>query len=196
MKNLLALLADWANGIFAVLLASMLTGVDPLWWHFVIGMVLAMSPDIDALPELVARGKVASSAEHMRDHRTFLHYPIISVPLGLLAWYCFGYWGLLWLIALCLHLVNDLYGTGWGVALLYPWSQNRYKIEPHHIFGSKQSATEEVFNTYTPEVLEVHIREEGNENWVSDTYCTVNWISVTEYSLFALAVILMLITLL
>lgn len=195
MKNLLALLADWANGIFAVLLACMLTGVDPLWWHFIIGMVLAMSPDIDAVPELLSRGRVAASAEHTRDHRTFLHFPIISLPLGLLAWYLFGYWGLLWLIALVLHLINDLYGTGWGLMLLYPFSRKRFKIEPHHIFGSRES-TEQVFNAYTPAELEVRIKEEGNDNWVTDTYCTVNWISITEYSLFAIAVILMLITLL
>lgn len=194
MKNVLALVADWANGIFAVLLAAVIVGIDPLWWHFIVGIVLAMSPDIDAIPELLARGKVASSAEHMRDHRTFLHYPIISLPLGLLAWYGLGYWGLVWLIALCLHLVNDLYGTGWGVALLYPFSKNRYKIEPHHIFGSKKDE-EEVFNSYTPTDLEMRIREEGNENWVTDTYCTINWISVTEYSLFILAIILMSISL-
>ncbi len=62
MKSILALLADWANGIFAVLLAATILGLDPLWWHFIVGIVLAMSPDIDAIPELLARGKVASSA--------------------------------------------------------------------------------------------------------------------------------------
>lgn len=41
----------------------------------------------------------------------------------------------------------------------------------------------------------MRIREEGNENWVTDTYCTINWISVTEYSLFILAIILMSISL-
>ncbi len=40
MKNVVSLLADWANGIFAVLIASWWFGVDPLWWHFLVGLVL------------------------------------------------------------------------------------------------------------------------------------------------------------
>jgi hypothetical protein len=194
-KNVLPLLADWANGIFAVLLVSYWFGVDPLWWYFLIGIVLSMSPDIDAIPELLTRGKVAASSEFQRDHRTFLHYPIISIPLGLLAAYGLGFWGALWLVALVLHLINDLYGTGWGIPLLYPFSRRRFKCDPTAWRSAVTTATPLVI-TYTETELQEVIVRDGNENWVADIYLTMNWISITEYTLFGLAVVAMSISLL
>lgn len=205
MKNILALLADWANGIFAVFLAATIIGIDPAWWHFLIGILLAMSPDIDAIPELIARGRVASSAEHMRDHRMFLHYPIISLPLGLLAWYVIGYWGLLWLLAIILHLINDLYGTGWGVQLMYPFSKRHYKFFarranrlPEQIRGNDEyellpaSETKVRFLiSWSDEELPSYIKRFGLEEWIDEWYLTVNPTSITEYSLFMVAVVLL-----
>ncbi len=210
MKNILALLADWANGIFAVLLAAAVVGIDPSWWHFIVGIVLAMSPDIDAIPELLARGKVASSAEHMRDHRTFLHYPIISLPLGLLAWHYFGYWGLLWLIALCLHLLNDLYGTGWGLAILYPFSKRHYKFFARRVNRLPQllletgdwntlSANERdvrVVTSWSHDELPSYIVKYGVDDWIKYWYLTINPTALIEYSLFILAITLMIFALL
>lgn len=210
MKNILALLADWANGIFAVLLAATILGTDPLWWHFLVGIILAMSPDIDAIPELLTRGKVASSAEHLRDHRTFLHYPIISLPLGLLAWYLVGYWGLVWFMALCLHLINDLYGTGWGLALFYPFSKRHYKFfarrvnqSPNHLHESRLwdalPPTEKrlyVMVSWSAKEMSDYIKRYGFDNWIDRCYLTINPISVLEYSLFFIALVLMTRTLL
>ncbi len=210
MKNVLALLADWANGIFAVLLAATIVGIDPLWWHFIVGIVLAMSPDIDAVPELLARGKVGSSAEHMRDHRTFLHYPVISIPLGLLAWYLFGYWGLLWFMVLCLHLINDLYGTGWGLALLYPFSTRHYKFFTRRVNQTPLLLREtgtwhelpvserevRVVTSWSHEELPSYIKKYGVDDWIKYWYLTINPTALIEYSLFMLAIILMSISLL
>lgn len=128
MKNILSLLADWANGIFAVLFAVWWFGVDPLWWHFIVGMVLSHAPDVDAIPELLRRGKVAASAEHPYDHREALHYPLILTALGSLVAYLVPYWGMVFLVAVVLHLINDLYGTGWGVKLFWPISKRNYKF--------------------------------------------------------------------
>ncbi|MFM2424445.1 MAG: hypothetical protein RLZZ70_836 [Candidatus Parcubacteria bacterium] len=210
MKNILPLLADWANGIFAVLIAAQLMGVDPLWWHFFVGMVFSMSPDIDAVPELLARGKVASSAEHLRDHRTFLHYPIIAIPLGLLAWYSFGYFGLMWLIALCLHLLNDLYGTGWGLPLLYPVSKNNYKFFARRVnriplllketgdWNTVPAPEQKVrlVVSWTKAELPSYINKYGVDNWIRYWYMTVNPTAIIEYMLFTLAIVLMLSSLL
>ncbi len=210
MKNVLALLADWANGIFAVFIAAAIVGIDPLWWHFFIGVILAMSPDIDAIPELLARGKVASSAEHIRDHRTFLHYPIISIPLGLLAWYSFGYWGLLWLIALVLHLINDLYGTGWGLAILYPFSKRHYKFFARRVnrlplllkeTGDWNTLSEDerrvrFVASWSKVELPSYIGKYGVDNWIQYWYLTLNPTAIIEYCLFVIAVVLMVYTLL
>jgi hypothetical protein len=209
MKNILALLADWANGIFAVLLAAAIVGIDPLWWHFIVGIVLAMSPDIDAIPELLMRGRVSASAAHTRDHRTFLHYPIISLPLGFLAAYTFGYWGLVWCISLCLHLLNDLYGTGWGLALFYPLSTRHYKFFTRRVNQSSkmlkaamiwhnlpaQERKLRLLVSWSKAELPSYIVRYGIDNWIRQCYLTINPISITEYSLFALALSLVFVNL-
>lgn len=196
MKSILALLADFANGIFAVLLASYVYQTEPLWWYFIVGMVLAMFPDIDAVPELIARGKVAASALYSKDHRTFLHYPILSVSIGLIAWYVFGFWGLVLLAAFTLHLINDLYGTGWGIPLLYPFTRKRYKCNPESFFKRRTLPAATTVSSWSESELQQAIKVSGNDNWLADTYLTLNWISITEYSLFIIAIIGMTVSLL
>lgn len=89
MKSVLALCADFANGIFALLAAAWVTDTVIVWWYVPVALVAAMLPDIDAVPELLTRGRVSASSEHQHDHRTFLHYPIVTVPLAL----CLGMFG-------------------------------------------------------------------------------------------------------
>ena len=128
MSYILVLLADWANGIFAVVLASLVSSTEVAWWHYFVGIALSHSPDLDALPELWRRGRVGADAEHESDHRDGLHYPLALLAVGVLATWLFGYWGWVMLFSLMLHLVNDLYGTGWGLKLFWPLSNRQYKL--------------------------------------------------------------------
>jgi len=210
MKNILSLLADFANGMFAILFVSYLTGYEIVWWYFLIGIVLAMSPDVDAVPEILARGKVAASSEHPRDHRTFLHYPIVSIPLGLMAAWLVPFWGLVWLVALVLHLINDLYGTGWGLPLLYPFSSTHFKFLCRRANQSPdllkerglwevllQSETRLRFVvSWRTDELPAYILKYGMDDWIDRCYLRVNPITIAEYSLFILAVVLAVYTLL
>lgn len=197
MKMILPILADIANGWFAILGVSYYFGIEPLWWYFLIGSLLAMSPDIDALSELLTRGKVSASSEHISDHRTFLHYPIFSIPLAVVASYAFGYWGAVFFVALLLHLVNDLYGTGWGLALLYPFSKNRFKFfAPEFKNTIPGEDTIKLTASWSPEELNTTIKEHGVDDWIDAVYLTVNPTSVIEYSLFLTGLIFMLISLL
>lgn len=210
MKNILSLLADFANGMFAVLLVSYITGHEIVWWYFIIGIVLAMSPDIDAIPEIMSRGKVAASPEHPRDHRTFLHYPIVAISLGLLATWLVPFWGFVWFVALMFHLVNDLYGTGWGLPLLYPVTGSHYKFFVRRANQSPDllkerglwealpgsESTLRFVVSWRKDELLWYILQYGMDDWIDRCYLRVNPIMVTEYSLFLLAVILTLYTLL
>ena len=128
MKYLLVFLADWANGLFAVLGAAYIAGVEIVWWHFLVGLVLAHLPDLDALPEIFKYRKVGASVEHMGDHRDGLHYPILWLAAGAVFIFTFGYWGWLFLLATILHFINDFYGTGWGIKVLWPFSGRNYKV--------------------------------------------------------------------
>lgn len=210
MKNLVSLLADWANGIFAVLIAAWWFGIDPLWWYFAVGLVLSHAPDIDAIPELLKRGKVAASAEHPHDHREALHYPVVLVTLAGIVAYLVPYWGAVFLVAVVLHLVNDLYGTGWGIKLFWPLSKKNYKMLGRRVnrlrylleeSGDWDSQTHEerrlkMLVAWEAEELPLYMTRWGIEDWIPKYYFRMNSISVIEYGLFAVAVSLMLIALL
>ncbi len=209
MKPVLSLLADIANGIFAVLLAGYFSATEILWWHFLIGIPLAMLPDLDALPELIKRGRVGSSAEHTYDHRSGLHFPILFLIVGSILTYLSPFFGLLFLIATTLHFINDLYGTGWGIALLWPFSNTRFKLLSRRVnWAKKQLKATGAWDKVLPEEkrlrLVVSWKEEellsyiekwGVDDWIDLVYCHRNWISATEYFLFSLAVILLLLNL-
>jgi hypothetical protein len=210
MKNVVSLLADWANGIFAVLIASWWFGVDPLWWHFLVGLVLSHAPDIDAIPELLKRGKVAASAEHPHDHREALHYPVVLITLAAGIAYVLPYWGTIFLVAVILHLVNDLYGTGWGIKLFWPISNRNYKVLGRRVNRlrylleqdgdwDKQTYEERSLKwlvSWSPRELPSYMTRWGIDDWIPKYYFHLNSISLIEYGLFIIAFVLMLITLL
>ena len=205
MKQVLPILADIANGIFAVALASWLTNTEVLWWYFLIGIPLAMLPDLDALPELYRRGKVASSAEHPEDHRDGLHFPIVFILVGLMIYYFTPFWGTLFLLATLLHFVNDVYGTGWGVALLWPLTNTKFKFMSRRVNRLKSFLREDgdwvsISNNerrwrpvvaWREEELPSYIKRWGVENWIDRCYCRLTWISGVEYALFAVSLMIL-----
>lgn len=205
MKLILPLLADIANGIFAVATVAFFMAVEPEWWYFLIGVGLALSPDIDALPELLKRGKVSASAEHSSDHRTFLHYPIVAIGLGFTLALIFGFWGWVWLLAVSLHLINDIYGTGWGVPSFWPLSGTHYKILGRRVNRLKKDLVNagDWNNISEPErklrfvvrwqerELTDYIIKWGVDDWIESWYLKLNWINGVEYLLFIVAVIIL-----
>ncbi len=209
MKSVLALLADFANGIFAVLIACAVYDIPPQWWYFLIGLPLAMLPDIDAIPEILKRGRVSSDASYTRDHRTFLHYPIISIVIFTPVYLYGGFWGLVVVLAVLLHLLNDLYGTGWGLQLLWPLSTRHYKF-----FGRRANRLRSMLSdsgylqelpleetklrfmvSWSKAELTDYITRYGVDNWIIYWYLRPNWVSVVEYSLFLVATTLMVVSL-
>lgn len=209
MKSILALLADFANGIFAVLIACAVYDVAPLWWYFLIGLPLAMLPDVDAIPEILKRGRVSVDAHYTRDHRTFLHYPIISILIFTPVYFFGGFWGLIVVLAVTLHLLNDLYGTGWGLQLLWPLSTRHYKF-----FGRRANRLRSMLAdggylkdlpveetklrfmvSWSEAELADYITRFGVDNWIIYWYLKPNWVAVVEYSLFLIAMTLMIVSL-
>lgn len=168
-----------------------------------IGLLLAMSPDLDALPELIRRGRVGSSADNPHDHREGLHYPILFLIVGAAILYFDTFWGTLFLLATSLHFVNDVYGTGWGIALLWPFSNKRYKFFGRRVNRSKAMLIHDgdwdVLNpeerklrfvvTWAKEELPYYTKRWGVENWIEGSYYHLTWISAVEYLLLAMALI-------
>jgi len=182
MKILLALLADIANGIFATLITATLFGVEPTW-HYFVGIAFTFIPDIDII--FVKDG----------DHRSGLHFPVVFITLGIIFIFISGFWGTLFLIATMLHFVNDMYGTGWGVPLFWPLSKKRYKLFSRKGDPFTEKREDDVVPvksvvTWTEDELKQHEEKYGNKNWIEDTYLRVTWISVTQYTIFTIALVL------
>jgi len=209
MKEILALLADFANGIFAIIFASYITNTEVLWWYFPIGILLAMSPDLDAIPELLKRGRVSASSEYATDHREGLHYPIIFIFIGTLLSYFYGFWGYTFLLAIILHFINDLYGTGWGIPALWPKNKKRYKFLGRRVNRMKSVLIEDgdweklsnserklrLVVSWEESELTSYIQKWGVDKWIEKYYLRINWISGVEYSLFIVSIILIIISL-
>ncbi len=204
MLRILALLADIANGLFALVLASILTGTSLQWWHPFIAIPFAMIPDIDACYELYRRGRVSASAVHQKDHRTFLHYPILALPCALFSIAVGGYWGMVLGIAIILHLANDFYGTGWGLSLFWPLRTTHYKLLGRRANrlrsllvreGDWDVVTNEerklrLIVSWSAEELPTYITRWGVDDWIPLWYYELTWVAVVEYTLFLFAAIL------
>ncbi len=204
MKSLLAILADVANGLFAVLVATQLTSTDLAWWYIPAGIALAMSPDLDAIPELLKRGRVAASSQFAHDHREALHFPILFLVAGTILLQFDVFWGTLFLLATMLHFVNDLYGTGWGIPLLWPLTNRRYKLLGRRANLLKQILQEKglwdtlpqderrlrLIVTWSHDELGEYIQNYGIDDWIDRYYLRINWISGIEYTLFLVAIAL------
>jgi len=200
MKNILPILADFANGIFATAIASYFLGIDPTW-HYIIGILFAMSPDLDAVSELFKRGRVSSSAVYEYDHREYLHFPILFIIIGFLLTSLSPFFGYLFLVASVLHFVNDLYGTGWGVAILWPFSKDRFKLfsrrsaQPKNLlvkngFWDNLSDEERKFRfvvRWKNSELPQYIKKYGIDDWIPEFYLKANPVCVTEYIIFILS---------
>lgn len=206
MTKILPLVADIANGVFAVAFASYWFRVDIVWWHFLVGIALAFLPDIDAIPELLTRGKVSASSEYTKDHRTLLHFPVIALVVGFASIYFFGYWGVILAVAMWLHLVNDMYGTGWGLQLLWPFRMSHYKLLGRRAnrlkyilkmngdwdrlpVGEKRLR---ILVEWKQNEFKEYIKMWGIDEWIPLYYRKINWICAIEYSLFTVAIVFVL----
>tara|TARA_B100000508_G_scaffold67978_1_gene53038 strand:+ start:4672 stop:5181 length:510 start_codon:yes stop_codon:yes gene_type:complete len=159
-------------------------------------------PDLDAIPELIRRGRVSASSENPYDHREGLHYPLVLVSLGVLAMIVVPYWGHMFLVATLLHLVNDFYGTGWGIKLLWPISNSNYKLLGRRVNRLKYLLADSwsdlpdsekklrLVVSWDRRELPDYIEKWGMDYWIEQYYLKLNWICVTEYVLFAVAVVL------
>lgn len=209
MKNILPLLADIANGIFAVVATGLISNTEIVWWHFLIGIPFAMAPDLDAIPELMRRGPLGAAAAHPHDHREMLHYPLAFVVTGIGLITLVPFIGWLFLIATTLHFINDFYGTGWGVPILWPFSTARFKFLGRRVNRPKsilvasgdwdQLPRDErrlrlIVRWAKPE-LPSYISRWGMEYWVMPYYLRLNWVSGVEYALFGVSMLLLLFTL-
>jgi hypothetical protein len=183
-KLILPTLGDFANGIFAISFSAWIFQVDLVWWYFVVAFMIALLPDLDALPEVLLHGQVGKKQEHSnlaKNHRTYLHYPAVFVVIGLFIFKLSEFWGVTFLVAITLHFVRDILGTGWGLKVLWPVSDKNYKL------FSRGNETMKIAHVLTDAEIVLEAEQHGNDNWLEETYLQFSWIGTIEYTLFVIS---------
>jgi hypothetical protein len=173
MKRILPLLADIGHGIIAVLLVGLLLQVT-LSWHFIVGILLGLLPDIDVIPRLLRSGSVVPTKEDPLDHRDYLHFPLLFILVGLLVAFVDTYWGGVFIIATTLHFINDTWGTGDGIMWLWPISRKKYKWRKLDTWKS---------DIYT------HTPKSNKDTWIDASYLQITSIALIEYATFLVALV-------
>lgn len=141
------------------------------------GIACALLPDIDivTLP-LLGRWH----------HRSYTHYPIVYVPLVILAFLLLpSIYAAIFSIAVYAHLVHDTFGIGWGVAWLWPFSGRRFLLFPEKSRGLPSSALVvwEADAQPQPENLA------GERDWIRQYYFQPNTVAYIEYGTLAAALL-------
>lgn len=116
----MAMMLDIAVGMFIILLASKIIGINLSIQNCLIGGMLGISPDVDILYMFIRKGKVYT------DHHQFIsHRPIVGIALvTLIGWVISGIdWSITAAACVLWHYIHDTYGFGGGgIAWLWPVS--------------------------------------------------------------------------
>lgn len=105
-------------------------------WLLFVGAFSGALPDLDALYYLIKKPRSAND-EDFRHHTWPTHtFPFYVVPglavLGAARILGFAWlqWGVVvFLAGTCMHLVQDMFGSGDGIMLFYPFSKRMFGIE-------------------------------------------------------------------
>ena len=158
-----------------------------LSWHVVIwGILFALLPDLDVIPEMIVRrGKLGG--KEISWHRELLHFPLTYViPATLVCVLAGPLYGFLFAAGVLAHLVHDSVGIGWGIKWAWPFNKNSYKF-----FSNRQNGMSwQLLTHWTPEELPAAVREYGDPDWIKHYYFEFHPIVITEIAIFILALAL------
>lgn len=138
--------------------------LTPGW--IIAGVVFALLPDIDFWIEYIERGTVGGKI--IGAHRTLLHNPIPYIPVALFVGTFFGpAWMTLFGVGVLGHFAHDLSGMGYGIRLLWPFSDRWYKF-----FSGKDGEIhydwQHLFISWSPEEMTALVATRGNDNWIRE----------------------------
>lgn len=187
MYRLLPLLADLGLGIITFVWVSIAYEQTTVL-GFLLAVVFVFVPDLDALPELSKRGRLAASKDNPTDHREMLHKPLLWLALTGMFWMWIGYHGAIAFFAILMHFLHDSVLTGWGVPWFAPFSQTRIKFFVDET-NKESLARENWIRTWGPEELTQAIVQYGYEDWIERLYLRPTVVSIVEYGIFGMAVI-------
>jgi hypothetical protein len=155
-----------------------------LFWVLIFAFIL----DADNITHLV-QGHIAAYKENPYDHRDGWHYPLVWLLGFLLVFLLFGIdmWTVSAALAVSTHFINDLFGTGFGVKLLWPFSSNNYKFftQPTRADLSLSNA----YVRYKADELINLIKTHGDPDWIRNYYLRISPLTLVEYGIFAVGIL-------
>ncbi|HEY0010865.1 MAG TPA: metal-dependent hydrolase [Candidatus Paceibacterota bacterium] len=170
---------DIGVGILLAIGGAELFGADLTPWLVLAGIAAALLPDIDVIT-IPLLGKW--------HHRTHTHYPIVYVPLAVLAYlYLDPLYATIFTVGVFAHLVHDTFGIGWGIAWLWPYSGRKFLFFPEK--GRREQLG--IVATWMPEDEPPLQAAHHDVHWVRYYYFRPNTLAYIEYGtlLVALAVL-------
>ncbi len=132
---------------------------------FMWSIVFSLLPDIDMIMYLIPGFKKV-----FKQHRGWTHYPLVYIPIILIVYIFIGpAWAIIMALGVSIHLVHDLLWIGHGVKFWWPFYHKYYK------FFSQEKYTK------------------PGEHWITTFYFRLNPVTIIEYGIFVLALVILLI---
>ncbi|MEK7078361.1 MAG: metal-dependent hydrolase [Patescibacteria group bacterium] len=177
---------DIGVGIFVSIFLSRIFEINLSYWFITGGILFSLLPDLDVFVELAKRGKVGGQVQG--HHRELTHFPLTYLPVFILVYFIFGkIWLGLFGWCVFLHFLHDSVGMGWGIKWWWPFSNKAYKF-----FSEKDGSFSNNFMvSWRPQELKETIARHGDDHWLKNFYFKLHPIAVFEFSVFVLAVIVL-----
>lgn len=179
---------DVGAGILLSILISWYFKLKLTFFIVMSGITFSLLPDIDFIIEFLRHKSVGGKV--IREHREITHYPLAYIPVIILALVLFGkIWALLFVLSIFFHFLHDSIGIGWGIKWLYPFSKKSYKF-----FSEKDGRFSKKFIvTWGPEELTKTVELYGDPDWIRNIYLKPSPIFITEFLLFLISVLILII---
>jgi len=177
------MLLDIALGIFGAIAFAKIENINLSLILIIIGILFALLPDIDFVFYWM-KGKKLNAQTHT--HRELLHSPLIFISVGFLIILSINIpLAFLFAILTFLHFVHDSIGIGWGVQWFYPFSHRFYKL-----FSTKDGKfSKKLVVSWAPEEQKIAAEQWGDKNWIKNVYFKPTPISITEFLIFIIALL-------
>jgi hypothetical protein len=160
--NALIAFLDFSAGVFIVYCIGYWFNLNPTGLSFMIGGILAISPDFDVLYMYMKKGGVYG------DHHQFLtHRPIIGLAIADGLGWLFGgfFWAVISRACLLFHYLHDTegFGTGGGIAWFWPLSKKYWSP----------------WRAVTPE-KSLMAQNQNHQEWLENNWLAPNPLAIAE----------------
>jgi hypothetical protein len=172
-----------AGILFSILIGSIFdVHISSLWIFF--GILSSLLPDIDMLMYFT---NTKFLKKEVKDHRSFTHFPIVYLPIGIFVYALFGIpTATLFYVTVYFHLIHDTFWLGWGVVWFWPYSSRKFKFFP----DKDGKISSQFLLTWTKDEEHYIIKKYHNPHWVRDFYLRPNIVAYVEYSVFLVSILI------